>query len=406
MYPTAEFRTAARRAANRRAGTIMAAVATAFLGGVTTLYIQERLPLWEDEWRTAYAFLLATAAGVLLTSAFGVAWLQARHRSLHCPHCRSRLTDRVPQVLASGCCHQCGRQVLDRSEEESAEALIPRAEFLAADAKHQQRTGPFMLGAVTATFAGCVVGAALLDRADLPDPLGRILFMLLLLTAPVAMVLVLRWMAAGAKRDPSLACPECVQPLTGAGMLVAGTGHCFHCGGRAVPPRNTPLPPPHAGAWWTVQRLKATDAHRRRITRSAVVLIVAVCVVAIWVLSLGDRLWDDRWLMNLGLSKAAADEVADRAPLLVAVVTVMAAVVVNGAASRRIKKEHPLDCPRCAAEVQPSFAIATKCCNKCGWKVVSDPDAPHGNRSATRTVVVGRASGETASAGPSVRCVR
>jgi hypothetical protein len=414
VYPIAEFRTATRRAVSRLAGTLVAAVATAFLGGVTLLHLEDRSPDWDDPELVVYladhpetvAYLAVTTACVVSTLAFGTAWLHARSPLLRCPHCRGRLTGRASQVLASGCCHFCGRQVLERTDEPADEALIPRAELLTADARHQRRTAPLMLGAVAATVIGSVAGAKVLDKLDLPDPTDRILYMLLLLTAPVAMVLVLRWMAAGAKRDPSLACPECGQPLTGVGKLVAGTGHCCHCGGRAVPPRVHPIPPPHAGAWWTVGELSEADRGRRRLTRRALVLVGAVCVAALWVLSLGDKLWDDRWLMGLGLNRAAADLVQERAPLGVAVVTVMAGAAVSRSASRRAKREHPLDCPRCVQEIEPTFAIATKCCNKCGWRVVSDPADDYGSRSATRTTADGWASGETESAGPKVRCVR
>jgi hypothetical protein len=378
VYPIAEFRTVTRRAANRLAGTLTAAVASFFLGGVTLLHLEDQSPDWDDPELLGYlrdhpetlGFLAVAGASVTATLAFGAAWLHARHPYLRCPHCRRRLTGNAPQVLASGCCHHCGRQVLERSDAPPDEALIPRAELLAADARHQRRTGPLMLGAVTATIIGCGAGAKVLGKLDLPDPLDRILYMLLLLTAPVAMVLVLRWMAAGAKRDPSLACPECGQPLTGVGKLVAGTGHCFHCGGRAVPPRVHPIPPPHAGGWWTVGKLSATDGSRRRISRRALILVVVVCVVALWVLSLGDKLWDARRLTPLGLSRNAADWVAERAPLGVAIATVAAGVAVSRAAQRQAKRQHPLDCPRCVQEVQPAFAIATKCCNRCGWQVV------------------------------------
>lgn len=369
VYPIAEFRTATRRAANRTAGTLMAAAATAFLAGVTWLYTDEQSPDWKAP--EVLGYVSATAVGGLITLAFAAAWWEARHPFLRCPHCRRRLTGQASQVLASGCCHHCGRQVLERSDEPPDEPLIPRAELLAADARHQRRTGPLMLFAVTATVIGCVAGAKVLDRLDLPDPLDRILYMLLLLTAPVSMVLVLRWMAAAAKRDPALACPECGQPLTGAGMLVAGTGHCGHCGGRAVPPRVHPIPPPHVGAWWTVERLSEADRGRRRANTRALALVVAVCAVALWVLSLGDKLWDDRVLIGLGLSRAAADVVSDRAPLAVAVATVAAGVAVSRAAERHAKRKHPLDCPRCVQEMQPAFAIATKCCNRCGWAVVA-----------------------------------
>jgi ribosomal protein L37AE/L43A len=384
VYPTAEFTSAAGQIIRRRTLAVMSAVAAALLGACTALYVKVNSPLYPSEMTTAYGFVIATGIALLVAQAAGVGWWQARHPCLRCTHCRRRLTNAVPQVVASGCCHHCGRRVLRRpAEQPPLDALIPRAEFLNAHARYQQRTGSLMLAAVGATFTGCVVGGIILERLDLPDPLSRLAYLLLLMTAPVIMVLVLRWMTAGAKRDPALACPGCVKPLTDAAMLVAGTGHCFHCGCRAVPPRNRPLPAPHAGRWLTTAGLSEADRQLRRANRRALALVVAVCAAAVWVLSLGDLMWGRRPLMALGLDKAAADWVSDRVPLGVAVATVAAAVAASRAAVRGAKQSHPTDCPRCGKEVLPAFAVGTKCCNHCGWRVVQDAPATTSARRVT-----------------------
>lgn len=371
MYPTAEFRAAAHRATDRRAAAVMAAAVTAVFGGLALLYISDRGPYWKDE--ISLGFLGAAACGGLLTLVLGALYWHARQPCLWCPHCHGSLTANTPQVLAGGCCQHCGRRVLGRPTEPPAEALIPRAEFLAAHARQRRRTGPLMLAAVAATFLGCVAGAVVLDRLDLPDPLGRVLFMLLLMTAPVAMVLVLRWMAAGAKRDPSLACPGCAEPLTGDAMLVAATGHCSCCGCRAVPPRRHPLPPPHAGGWMTVEELRAAHPHRRRANGRALALVLGVSVATVWVLASGHKLWG-RWpLMKMGLDRNTAGLIEELAPYAVALTAVAVGCLVCRAAVGDSKRKHPLDCPRCRQEVNPTFAVGTKCCNHCGWRVVVGP---------------------------------
>ena len=55
----------------------------------------------------------------------------------------------------------------------------------------------------------------------------------------------------------------------------------------------------------------------------------------------------------------------------IVLVGVVVAWVVAGRAVRRVHRRHPLCCPRCGEEFFATFARATKCCNRCGWRIVA-----------------------------------
>lgn len=241
MYPVAEFRKVALRASLHSVLTTLAAIAASFAVCVTALHLS-------DPWGTSdplrrIGLVWATIAAVGLTLLFEVLSVRARHPFIRCPHCRGKLTPTVALVVASRCCPHCGERVLNPpAEEPPAEALIPRADFVAADRGYQARGVPVFIGGLIACYIGFAAAMVTLSRFNLPFPLNMAAFVLILLVAPVSLTAVLRVMWVGGKRNPAMACPSCGALLAGARMIVVATGRCHECGCKAIVPRTRPLP--------------------------------------------------------------------------------------------------------------------------------------------------------------------
>ena len=372
MYPVAEFRAVGLRRVRRGLVTALAALATLALLAVTALHLSD--PWGPDRAARRIGLVWATLAAAGLTLLFEVGWKLARHPFTRCPHCRRRLTDGIPQVVASGCCPHCGRRVLEPpAEAPPADALVPRPEYIAADTGYQNRGVPVLIGGIIACYIGCGGAFASLDAFDLPFPLNEVVFVLLVLIAPVSLVAVLRWLHAGGRRNPALACPTCGRLLAGARMLVAATGNCHECGSRAIVPRTRPLPPPHLGPMWTVEGITERVRRRRKwhwralgLTLTAGVLVPFAYPLGMWLVESAEprlRLW---------LGWRGAEVVEENGPAAgTALAGAAVVVLVPRWVLRLSSRRHPLDCPRCGREFLPGFARATKCCNRCGWRIVA-----------------------------------
>lgn len=369
MYPVAEFRRRCFRAIRCGLLTLVAGVVTVALFGVTALHLSDPWGRHDPERRILLVWGTISAAG--LTLLFESLWRHSRHPFTRCPHCRRPLTDFVPTVVASGCCYHCGGRVLEPPDETPADALIPRAEFLAADTGFQGKAAPVLVGGVFATYLGCGGALAMVERFHLPDVLGVVVFLTLAAVAPVSAVAVLRWMAAAGKRNTALACPTCGKLLAGSRMSVAATGNCTACGCRAIVPRTRPLPPPHLGPLWTIRQLTALERDRRRATRWMLVLLGLIFVLTIGLIVVGRPFWEADRLWRMGWHPVAADWGERVCPLLVGSFGAVVGILVLRHSLRSASRRHPIDCPRCGREMAVPFARATRCCSQCGWRAVA-----------------------------------
>lgn len=367
MYPVAEFRTVALRRARRGGFTALAALGTLFLFAVTAVHLSD--PWAVDRPTRAVALVWATLAAAGVTLALEVRWKLDRHPFTRCPLCRRRLTDHISQVVASGCCPHCGERVLQPpAEEPPADALVPRADYIAADTAYQRRGVPILFGGLGACYFGVGGAYAAVNALAVPFPLDVVVGVALALVAPVSLVAVLLILAAGGKRNPALACPSCGKLLAGPRMLVAATGNCYECGRRALVPRHRPLPPPHLGPLWTVAGVTERVKERRRVYRRA---LASHCWV--WPALAGFACWVG-WLWSGWL--ATPPNWWRRDAVIAGVAAAVITFVVPGWLALRWVvrsglRRHPLDCPRCGREFLPSFARGTKCCNRCGWRIVA-----------------------------------
>jgi hypothetical protein len=370
LYPIAEFRAAANRAVRRALATVFFAAGTLVLFVFAAQHLADRHAV-HDVPRTLLLGwgTLAAAAGTL---ACEVRWKLARHPFTRCPHCRGRLTASVPLTVASGCCPHCGVRVLEPPAPSPPDGLIPRPEYLAADAAHQGRIVPVVIGGVLACYAGFCAALGFVDRVRLPDPLPQVATLALAAVAPVSLIAVINWMAAAARRNPALACPACGKLLAGGRMVVPATGHCHQCGGRAVVPRARPLPPPHRRPMWIIPAIAAVQRKRRKWYWRAGGLTLFAGLLVPLAYGLGRivalqveppvRVW---------IGWRYGELVYQALPVLAAAAAVAAVLIlVPRWVLRYAHRLHPLDCPRCGREFLPAFARCTKCCSLCGWTIV------------------------------------
>jgi ribosomal protein L37AE/L43A len=369
VYPIAEFRAVALRAVRRGAFTILSAVGTLLLFGVTAVHLSD--PWGRGDLACRLALVWGTVGMAALTLTFEVLAVRARHPFTRCPHCRGKLADGVPLVVASGCCFRCGRRVLEPpADDPPADALVPRADYLTADAKYQRRAAPLLMAGMFACYLGCGGAVVSLRALDLPFPFNWAVFVGLALVAPVSVVAAARFLWASGKQNPALACPTCGKLIAGGRMIVAATGHCHECGCQAVVPRTRPLAPPHLGPFWTVPRLNQVEKRRRGYTVRLFVLLGLVTVATYGLVIVGKLMWEEERLREMGLNRPAAQWVEKYGAWVAAATGLVVAAVVARRSPQVARRKHPHDCPRCGRELLPAFAVATKCCNKCGWQVV------------------------------------
>jgi hypothetical protein len=371
VYPVAEFRRRCFRAIRRGLFTLVAAIATVALFAATALRLSESWHRYDPT--NSILLVWGTLAAAGLTLLFESLWRHSRHPFTRCPHCRRPLTDFVPVVAASGCCYSCGKRVLEAHEETPDDALIPRAEFLAADTGYQTRAAPVLVGGVFATYLGCGGALVVVERTHLPDAVGVVVFLALAAVAPVSAIAVLRWIAAAAKRNPALACPSCGKLLAGARMTVAATGNCTACGCWAIVPRTRPLPPPHLGPMWTVAKITERVNERQRrywwyVKKRPLVWITPLVTGYL-------TAWACFFLLTTSIPARWAGwpserEREHRSVAVGGVGFVVVAVVAVRWVVRTAHRRHPIDCPRCGREMLVPFARATRCCNQCGWRAV------------------------------------
>jgi len=362
----------ALRALNRRALTVLAAIVASLAIVVTATNLC-------DPWGTSdplrrIGLTWVTLAAVGLTLLFEVLAVRARHSFVRCPHCRGKLTPTVALVVASGCCPHCGGRVLDPpADDPPADVLIPRADYLAADNTYQGRGVPVLIGGLMTCYIGFAAAMITLNWSGLPFPLNVMAFILVLLVAPVSLAAVLRVLWVGGKRNPALACPSCGALLAGARMMVIATGRCHNCGRKAIVPRTRPLPPPHLGKLWTTPRLIAAGRHLRRAAWWVVALVGLIGATTLGLVLMGNHLWYEDRLRLMGLNRPMAMWVEQFGSPAVGITGVVVSLVVSFHTLRWGRRKHPADCPRCGREIMPSFVLATRCCNRCGWRIVAEP---------------------------------
>jgi ribosomal protein L37AE/L43A len=333
--------------------------------------------------------LVLLAAGLIALPLIPVAVVRWRRaaRDPHsaCPHCRKSLSTAIPLVTASRRCPHCGGAVLPDPDDAPTDATGPAApppprptrwEFLEADKRHQGLGIPVLIGGLIGSYVGCGGAAAASQALRLPDPLGIVVFGLLAAVVPVSAVLVLASLYFRAKRNDALTCSHCKAVLAGHRSTVAATGRCVRCGRTALGPRHRPLPPPHAARPFTVARITELENARWLVTlrngrRVLWVLAAAVALIAAPYAIAGSRTGVELWL-SPRVGDTWAGLIADGGPWVTLFVVLMGVAVVSGWATTRMKKRHPLDCPRCGKKFLPAFARATGCCHHCYRPIMQD----------------------------------
>ncbi len=356
MLPSpAEFRRLANRRAGRAALLVAAIAFSLLLLGVTALELSA-LPD-ASKWPLTLALGFGTPLGV--TALVVLAFLFAYHRHPHtrCPHCRKSLVWHIPVVVSSHHCPHCGGAVLRSPEPLPPEALIPRSDYLAADTAYQKVGVPVLLGGVAFSYLGVLIACGAAGAVRLPDPWRFVAFGAVVLVPPLALVSVMRWVVAWGKRTPGLACPACGKLLAAQRMLVAGTRCCTWCGVTVISPRVRPLPPPHLGPLWELAALKRRRNERRRAMWKHWWVPLGFVVVLTAGATVGQTPDFRRWEREM------------LAPGVVAAVGVLT-VIVGSWLNRRAVRRYPLLCPRCGREFHTGFAVASGCCNRCGWGIV------------------------------------
>ncbi len=387
VVPVPEYRAAAERRATRGAFVILAVIAAVVSSGFGWVGLH---PNWygmldrPDTW----LFLGLIAVGLIALALLPVAvvrWRRAaRDPRSACPHCRKSLATAIPLVTASRRCPHCGGAVLldpDESSDPTDPDAQPRPrptrwEYLEADKRHQALGIPVIIGGLLGSYVGCGGAAAVSGALNLPGPVGVAVFGLLAAVVPVSSVLVLAALYFRAKRNDALTCPHCAAVLAGHRSTVAATGRCVKCGRSALAPRHRPLPPPHAAPSFTVGRITELEDARWQATlrnwrRTLWVLAAAVALIAAPYAAAGGRTGVELWL-SPRVGDTWAGLTADGGPWVTLFVVLGGVVFVSGRATARMKRRHPLNCPRCGKEFLPTFARATRCCNHCCRPIVAD----------------------------------